>query len=858
MSSTRQFSQSQSVRFSEGDFGHRSNMDSENEDGNLAKRDNFDSDNDILSSDEEEVPSLDKRMLEQSSGNQLTREHCNSPDMFSNDEDDEHGEDVAKNGQNGNGNPSSSSIQSDGSSLRRESASLTESTGTTDSQRATSSTPKPGTSAGRNKTKAKGAGDVLVREDPFKFMAPMFLFKGGVKDKDGLVNLSYKCLLCGPSKPKAIKCSRSSKSNLKTHVARMHPEHMKSYLELLVGGNASKKLRKSTKEVPVSVADFFKTKRPASQQEVDQMIVEVVLTSGVAFSFVENEAFIKLVERLQPGRTVMSRHCLVQRMTRMKLSMKEAIKTTLASVSFVCITTDAWTDAKRSYLGFTCHYINDALQRVSLAIACRRIKGTQDYEALATCIYGILKEFHILAKCVAVVTDNGSNFCKSFDTYSIRPSKKKGSLATQLMMEDPESDSEAENNQSSSSRLVDTNSTSTDANNVEPEQDLMEDEDEEEDDVEYHSVFDALAQNEGHDDLADVLPPHVRCAAHSLNLVASKDSKVALENPSYKRIQRSTMAKLQALWNKQRRSNKFADQVKDTFGIYLTIPCATRWNSEFDGVARVHRMIQDKPEGFNPLLAKVHTLPFSTDEKLFIQEFAQLMKPVAKALDIIQNEKSACLGYLLPTILLLRKKLQAKRDSLKLCKPLATAVLKGIRDRFSSQLSDRQAITAAIYVPRFKLRWLANIDYDDNYEEMAKKYLEDEMEQVTLPRPQPTQTHEPPTSQQEDVAVGIEDDEDFFTDIPDGTDTAAMEMERYLSSANSKLESLHEYPRVEAVYKKMNAALPSSAAAERLFSSGKHIFKKNRHRLSDDHFESNLLLNVNAKWMNAAAPTNSN
>ncbi len=39
--------------------------------------------------------------------------------------------------------------------------------------------------------------------------------------------------------------------------------------------------------------------------------------------------------------------------------------------------------------------------------------------------------------------------------------------------------------------------------------------------------------------------------------------------------------------------------------------------------------------------------------------------------------------------------------------------------------------------------------------------------------------------------------------------------------------------------------LPSSASSERLFSKGKHLFRRNRHSLKDDSFEMQLLLNVN-------------
>ena len=59
----------------------------------------------------------------------------------------------------------------------------------------------------------------------------------------------------------------------------------------------------------------------------------------------------------------------------------------------------------------------------------------------------------------------------------------------------------------------------------------------------------------GTESLEYQLPPHHRCAAHSLNLVSTTDADKAEEDPTYKRLSRGTFAKCQALWNKLSKMN---------------------------------------------------------------------------------------------------------------------------------------------------------------------------------------------------------------------------------------------------------------------------------------------------------------
>lgn len=162
-----------------------------------------------------------------------------------------------------------------------------------------------------------------------------------------------------------------------------------------------------------------------------------------------------------------------------------------------------------------------------------------------------------------------------------------------------------------------------------------------------------------------------------------------------------------------------------------------------------------------------------------------------------------------------------------------------IRNRFAEVLESETAILAAVTLPRFKLRWLRTQERKDK----AKACLLAECRK-SAQEDQPTGTNAPTRSLSTDSAI----DEFFsFEDEEDTSASVESQVADYLKSGAQEMDTLNRFPLIKKISIKYNAATPSSAPVERLFSLGKLVFTPKRNRLTDKKFEMLLLLRYN-QW----------
>ena len=342
-------------------------------------------------------------------------------------------------------------------------------------------------------------------------------------------------------------------------------------------------------------------------------------------------------------------------------------------------TADCWTSALKAYIGMTVHWLDTSTrQRRSGVLACVRLPGRHTYDVLAEAMERVHVEFHIEQKVTMTTTDNASNFCKAFVQFGAErdliPEKP---ICSQDNVNDPQDELE---------QLL----------NDDDNEDAQGDET----GVEFVCADDIAEAGDAEEEYTPRLAGHMRCGAHTWNLIASKDSDKALNNAVFKRAYRAALAKAKALWNRQNQSTVAADAIYTELKKRLVVPNDTRWNSMFDAMVCLTKIIQEKRDGLRRVMVQQSIAAFTQQDIEVMEEYVKAMQPIAIALDKIQGNTNGYLGWLLPLSVTTVIRLREVRNNLTHCRPLVDAMLEGIKKRFDPMLENEECLLAAAFHPR--------------------------------------------------------------------------------------------------------------------------------------------------------------
>nr|CAH0100218.1 unnamed protein product [Daphnia galeata] len=237
-------------------------------------------------------------------------------------------------------------------------------------------------------------------------------------------------------------------------------------------------------------------------------------------------------------------------------------------------------------------------------------------------------------------------------------------------------------------------------------------------------------------------------------------------------------------------------------------------------------------------------------EEQFMKEYVIVMQSVVDGLNILQGDKNVGLGYLLPTLSVLKTNLRLLQDdpSIVHCQPLITSLLTSINIRFYDIFQDKECWLAAISNPVFKLLWL---DDEDEFKK-ARAYISSAFERNRDQLDDNSKTSDEDTDETASSKSDLSPAKrrklniNFFAKLKkkNSQNNTFDELDSYFKHCKN-LEDLKNYPTVQKNYKRFNVPLPSSASVERLFSQGGLIYVPKRTNLTDRHFEMLLFLKVN-------------
>jgi len=263
----------------------------------------------------------------------------------------------------------------------------------------------------------------------------------------------------------------------------------------------------------------------------------------------------------------------------------------------------------------------------------------------------------------------------------------------------------------------------------------------------------------------------------------------------------------------------------------------------FDSIDRLLSM----KEGLNKVCEELLVPEFTERELEFLEEFQNVSKPIAYALDLLQGENGLFMGVTLPSLKRMNDMLLNMKNTTKFCNKFVEACLNGVEKPFGELLkvdptSPSDLVYAAMSHPGCKLRWLPS-ELHDNLKQCFVK----ECQNYAKPT-------EPEVVISSAAVLSPINPLLDFSGLDDNSSTSnfdynvELECVQFFKDTRTALDMLKDYPTIFKAFLRFNTPLPSSAPVERLFSSAGLVLSPRRCSLGDKRFEKLVFLKCNSKY----------
>ena len=225
---------------------------------------------------------------------------------------------------------------------------------------------------------------------------------------------------CRHTNPDGTRCSKKYRLSHGTTAAKRHAE------------SHAREDRQNVNQSSLSrfMADNYKS-RPMISTEQRRALIVMIIMQDHPFNIVDQQWFIEFFKTIEPGRRMPSRRTIARDIETLFYRAKAALKKRLQTAARVSLIADGWTANMQriGYLGTMASFVESShkgedsfvhtgtWQRRTIVLNMREVQTDIQHtgDVLAQDVFNILKDYDIVNRFFALVTDNASNMAKAAD-----------------------------------------------------------------------------------------------------------------------------------------------------------------------------------------------------------------------------------------------------------------------------------------------------------------------------------------------------------------------------------------------------------------------------------------------------------
>jgi hypothetical protein len=153
---------------------------------------------------------------------------------------------------------------------------------------------------------------------------------------------------------------------------------------------------------------------------IDRALLILIIACCLPFVLVESKAFKDFVACLNPDYKVPCRKKLRSLLTQLYREKVELLKTKLALIKVISITTDGYTSCQNySYISATGHFISEKSNFISFCLGFAYVNGRHQADNLKEALQKIFDNFNLEDKIMGIVSDNAPNIRNCLNSLKI-------------------------------------------------------------------------------------------------------------------------------------------------------------------------------------------------------------------------------------------------------------------------------------------------------------------------------------------------------------------------------------------------------------------------------------------------------